>query len=54
MQGLLQASHLRDELTLLALMIVGALVYGGMILALFGREWLAVLNRRRGRAPGGV
>jgi putative peptidoglycan lipid II flippase len=54
MEGLLQASHLRDELTLLALMIIGALVYGGMILALFGREWLAVLNRRRGRPPGAV
>jgi putative peptidoglycan lipid II flippase len=34
---------LRDEATLAALAVVGAVVYGGVILALFGREWLARL-----------
>jgi putative peptidoglycan lipid II flippase len=39
---------LRDPLTLAALAAIGAIVYGGMLLALFGREWLALY---RGRAP---
>jgi len=39
---------LRDPLTLTALAAVGAVVYGGVLIALFGREWLA-LYRGRGR-----
>ena len=38
---------LRDPMTLAALAAIGAIVYGGMLMALFGREWLALY---RGRA----
>jgi putative peptidoglycan lipid II flippase len=48
--ALLGGSPLRNELTLLALVVIGAVVYGGAVLVLFGREWLAILNRRRGAA----
>jgi putative peptidoglycan lipid II flippase len=42
----LQASPaFRDEITLLALMIVGAVVYAGSILLLFGTGWLRSLVR---------
>jgi putative peptidoglycan lipid II flippase len=41
-------TSLRDELTLLALGVVGVAVYGGVVLALFGRQWLETLRRRRG------
>lgn len=37
--------RLRDEITLLASMIVGALVYGGLLLALFGGQWRALIDR---------
>jgi putative peptidoglycan lipid II flippase len=40
----------RSELTLAALMVVGGIVYGGALALLFGREWLALLRRRRGGA----
>jgi len=43
-----QLAHLgtlRDEATLLVLIIVGALVYAGSILLLFGRGWLRSLLR---------
>jgi hypothetical protein len=33
--------------TLAVLALIGALVYGGIVLALFGREWLAMLRRRK-------
>jgi putative peptidoglycan lipid II flippase len=39
----------RDEATLLVLGFIGLAVYGGMVLALFGREWLAMFRRRAGR-----
>jgi hypothetical protein len=35
-----------DEATLAVLAAVGALVYGGMVLALFGPQWLAAWRRR--------
>jgi putative peptidoglycan lipid II flippase len=38
---------LRDESTLALLAVIGAVVYGGIVLALFGKEWLATLRRRR-------
>jgi len=47
----LAASHLaqlgafRDEVALLALIVVGAIVYAGSILLLFGRRWLGSLIR---------
>ena len=37
---------LRDEATLAALAAIGAFVYGGIVLALFGPQWLAALRRR--------
>jgi putative peptidoglycan lipid II flippase len=37
----------RAETTLAALAILGALVYGGALALLFGREWLAAFRRRR-------
>ncbi len=39
----------RAETTLLALAVLGGLVYGGALALLFGREWLAAFRRRRGR-----
>ncbi len=40
-----QLSAFRDEAALLLLIAVGCLVYGGLILALFGRGWLRSLVR---------
>src|SRR6266446_2734388 len=40
-----QLSTLRDEAALLLLIVVGAVVYAGSILLLFGRRWLASLIR---------
>jgi len=45
-QALSTWSSLRDETALLALAILGALVYGGIVFALFGRQWLDTLRRR--------
>ena len=42
---LAQLSAFRDETALLILVVVGAVVYGGSILALFGRRWLVSLVR---------
>ncbi len=39
--------RLRDEATLATLAGIGALVYGGMVIALFGAQWLAALRRRK-------
>ena len=39
---------LRDEIRLLLLVLLGALVYGGVLVALFGRRWLAIFRRRSG------
>ena len=41
----------RDEAMLVLLVIIGVLVYGGAVIALFGREWLAAFRRRK-RPPG--
>jgi putative peptidoglycan lipid II flippase len=46
-------SSLRDEAALLVLGIIGFVVYGGMVLALFGRQWLAMF-RGRPRGPAVV
>ena len=37
-----------DEAELAALTAIGAVVYGGMVLALFGRDWLARFRGTRG------
>src|SRR5712671_3825543 len=42
---LAQMSAFRDEAALLILVVVGAVVYAGAILALFGRRWLVSLVR---------
>ena len=41
----------RDEMTLAVLMAVGAVVYGGIVAALFGRQLLTALRRRGAAAP---
>jgi putative peptidoglycan lipid II flippase len=41
---------LRDLMGLAVLAAIGAVVYGGMVLALFGPQWLARLRRRRAGA----
>ena len=40
-QSLFAGWRLRDEAALALLAVIGGLVYGGMVLALFGRSWLA-------------
>jgi putative peptidoglycan lipid II flippase len=41
-------SRLRDESALAILVIIGAVVYGGLVTAMFGRRWLSLF---RGSAP---
>src|SRR5262249_3500366 len=41
--------RMRDESALAVLAVLGAIVYGGLIAVLFGREWQGMLLRRRGR-----
>jgi putative peptidoglycan lipid II flippase len=43
-------SSWRDESTLAVLAVIGAVVYGGLVLALFGRQWLATLQAQKRRA----
>jgi len=40
--------RLSEEATLALLTVVGGAVYGGVVLALFGREWLAQFRRKAG------
>jgi putative peptidoglycan lipid II flippase len=40
----------RDESALAVLAAIGAVVYFGIVLALFGRQWLATLRARKRRA----
>jgi putative peptidoglycan lipid II flippase len=42
--------RLREEAALATLAIIGALVYGGLITVLFGRQWLAAFRRRGTKA----
>jgi putative peptidoglycan lipid II flippase len=44
---------LRDVATLAVLAIIGFMVYGGVVLALFGRQWLAMF-RGRARPPAAI
>jgi len=41
------SSSLHSVATLAALAAIGALVYGGIVMALFGRQWLAMLRARK-------
>ena len=41
---------LRHVAALLALAVLGALVYGGAVIAMFGSRWIAGLRRRRARS----
>src|SRR5262249_10364267 len=43
--------HLGDVAALAALAAIGGIVYGGLIAALFGRQWLASRGRRVGKGP---
>jgi putative peptidoglycan lipid II flippase len=44
--NLFAAQPLRDEATLLALGAAGVVIYGGAVLALFGREWFSLFQGR--------
>jgi putative peptidoglycan lipid II flippase len=45
-------SRFRNESELVLLMLVGGVVYGGLVLVLFGRRWLSLVRRKAERAPG--
>ncbi len=45
-------STLRNELELALLALLGGLVYGGLVLVLFGRRWLSLIRRNAQTAPG--
>jgi putative peptidoglycan lipid II flippase len=51
LQSLFATHAFRNELALALLAVVGAVVYGGMVMALFGRRWLAAIGSRPKRAP---
>ena len=38
-------SRFRNESELVLLMLIGGLVYGGLVVALFGRRWLSLMRR---------
>jgi putative peptidoglycan lipid II flippase len=40
-------ASLRDQSTLGLLAVIGGVVYAGLVLVLFGKEWLATFRRRR-------
>lgn len=44
--ALLAGRAFHDELTLAMLAVIGAVVYGGLVMALFGRRWLAAFKSR--------
>ena len=46
--------RLRNETELIALALIGGCLYGGLALALFGRQWLSILRRRRRSARSGA
>ncbi|MBI3436405.1 MAG: murein biosynthesis integral membrane protein MurJ [Proteobacteria bacterium] len=45
--------NLRAEMTLAGLVVVGAVVYGAAIAALFGRQWRELIRLRRQSPPAG-
>ena len=44
-------SRFRNESELLVLALIGGVVYGALVLALFGRRWLSLLRTRAPNAP---
>ena len=44
-------SRLRDESVLAVLIVIGAAVYGGLIVALLGRRWLSLIRAQAPLAP---
>ncbi len=44
-------SRFRNELELLVLALIGGVVYGALVLALFGRRWLSLLRARAPSTP---
>jgi putative peptidoglycan lipid II flippase len=44
-------SRLRDESELALLMLLGGFVYGGLVIALFGRRWLSLMRGGAQSAP---
>jgi putative peptidoglycan lipid II flippase len=42
----------RNETELIALMVIGAVIYTALVLALFGWRWLSLLRKRAETAPG--
>jgi len=48
--GLFAGRGARDLMGLAVLAALGAIVYGGVVLLLFGRQWIARLRRRRAAA----
>ena len=44
-------SRFRNESELLVLALIGGVVYGALVLALFGRRWLSLLRTRAQNAP---
>jgi hypothetical protein len=45
-------SRFRNESELLLLALIGGVVYGGLVLMLFGRRWLSLMRRSAKQAPG--
>lgn len=45
-------SKFRAETTLAVLIVIGGLVYGGIVIVLFGRQWLAAFRGRKRPTPG--
>jgi hypothetical protein len=44
----------RDESVLAVLAVIGGAVYFGIVVALFGRQWLTILRARRRRPAAPV
>jgi hypothetical protein len=44
-------SRFRDESELAVLMLFGSVVYGGLIMVLFGRRWLSLMRGSAQAAP---
>jgi putative peptidoglycan lipid II flippase len=42
----------RYESQLIAVSVLGAVVYGVLVLALFGKRWLSIMRRRARSSPG--
>jgi len=50
-RALLAGRAFQNELALALLALIGAVVYGAMVMALFGRRWLARFGGGAGTGP---